>query len=76
MVRLVLDYIQKKSQGVESRLRDEVAAAQLVDYPSLKAYVADLETKFNKLIANGVKMTDSEQRHLLLRGLTPEYRNR
>ena len=73
LVRMVLEYVQKRTQGVETRLRDEVAAAQLVNYPSLKAYISDLETKFNKLMTNGVTITDSEQRHLLLRGLTPEY---
>ena len=73
MVRVVLDAIQKRSQGAEARLRDEVAAANLADYPSLRAYVSDLENKFDKLAAHGVTMTDSEQRHLLLRGLTAEY---
>ena len=73
MVRAVLDAIQKRSQGAEARLRDEVAAANLADYPSLRAYVSDLETKFDKLAAHGVTMTDSEQRHLLLRGLTTDY---
>ena len=36
LVRMVLEYVQKRTQGVETRLRDEVAAAQLVNYPSLK----------------------------------------
>ena len=59
MVRVVLDAIQKRSQGAEARLRDEVAAANLADYPSLRAYVSDLENKFDKLASHGVTMTDS-----------------
>lgn len=55
--------------------REECNAANMADYPSLLTYVADLETKFNKLAAHGVWMTDSEQRHLLLRGLTSNYDN-
>ena len=73
LVRSVLDVLQKRSQGVESRLRDEVMTANLADYPSLANYIADFETRFNKLAAHGVHMTDSEQRHLLLRGLTSNY---
>ena len=49
LVRSVLDVIQKRSQGIESRLREECNAANMADYPSLLSYVADLETKFNKL---------------------------
>lgn len=73
LVRSVLDHVQKRSQGVETRLREEVAAANLADYPSLRAYITDLEAKFNKLASHGVIMTDGEQRHLLLRGLTADY---
>ena len=41
MIRSVLDVIQKRSQGVETRLRDEVNGMNLADYPSLAAYIAD-----------------------------------
>ena len=47
----------------------------LADYPSLAAYIADLEARFNKLAAHGVFITDSEQRYVLLRGLTANYDN-
>ena len=73
VVRSVLDFVQKRSQGLESRLREELAATNLVDFPSLKLYISDLETKFNRLLNQGVRITESEQRHILLRGLTPEY---
>ena len=42
VVRSVLDYVQKRSQGLESRLREELAATNLVDYPNLKCYISDL----------------------------------
>lgn len=45
----------------------------MADYPSLKAYISDMESKFHRMVSNGIVMTDREQRHLLLRGLTPEY---
>ena len=70
VVRSVLDYVQKRSQGLESRLREELAATNLVDFPNLKSYISDLETKFNKLLNQGVRISESEQRHILLRGLT------
>ena len=73
LIRTVLDAIQKRSQGVETRIRDEIGAANLADYPSLRAYIGDLESKFSKLAAHGVRMTESEQRYLLLRGLTADY---
>ena len=73
VVRSVLDCVQKRSQGLESRLREELAATNLVDFSNLKSYVSDLETKFNKLLNQGVRITESERRHILLRGLTPEY---
>ena len=47
----------------------------LADYPSLAAYIADLEARFSKLAAHGVFVTDSEQRYVLLRGLTANYDN-
>ena len=50
VVRSVLDFVQKRSQGLESRLREELAATNLVDFPSLKMYISDLETKFNMLL--------------------------
>ena len=68
LIRSVLDYVQKRSQGLESRLRDELAATNMADYPTLKAYVGDLEAKFIKMHSNGIFMTDTEQQHLLLRG--------
>ena len=73
LIRTVLYAVQKRSQGVEARLRDEMSAANLADYPSLAAYIGDLEAKFSKLAAHGVKMTDSEQRYFLIRGLTADY---
>ena len=73
VIRSVLDFVQKRSQGLESRLREELAATNLVDFSNLKAYISDLETKFNKLLNQGVVITESERRHILLRGLTPEY---
>ena len=73
LIRSVLDYVQKRSQGLDSRLRDEVAATTMADYPSLRAYISDMESKFHRMVSNGIVMTDREQRHLLLRGLTPEY---
>ena len=75
MIRCVLDIIQKRSQGIEVRLRDELIAANLADYPSLATYIADMEVRFGKLAAHGVFMTDSEQRYLLLKGLTATYDN-
>ena len=75
MIRSVLDVIQKRSQGVETRLRDEVNGMNLADYPSLAAYIADLEARYSKLAAHGVFITDSEQRYVLLRGLTANYDN-
>ena len=75
LIRCVLDVIQKRSQGVETRLRDELTAMNLADYPSLAAYIADLEARFSKLAAHGVFVTDSEQRYVLLRGLTANYDN-
>ena len=57
----------------KSRLREELAATNLVDFPNLKSYISDLETKFNKLLNQGVRISESEQRHILLRGLTGEY---
>ena len=45
MVRCVLDVFQKRSQGVEVRLRDEVSAANLAD-PSLASYIADMELRY------------------------------
>ena len=39
LIRSVLDYAQGRSQGLESRLRDELAATNMADYPTLKAYV-------------------------------------
>ena len=75
LIRTVLNVVQKRSQGVESRLRDELSAANLADYPSLSAYIADLEAKFGRLAAHGVAMTDTEQRYKLLRGLTSNYDN-
>ena len=41
VVRSVLDCVQKRSQGLESRLREELAATNLVDFSNLKAYVSD-----------------------------------
>ena len=73
LIRTVLDLIQKRSQGVETRLRDEIGAANLADYTSLASYIADIEGKFSKLAAHGVTVTQSEQRYLLLRGLTADY---
>ena len=61
VVRSVLDLVQKRSQGLESRLREELAATNLVDFPNLKSYVSDLETKFNKLLNQGVRITESER---------------
>ena len=52
LIRTVLDAVQKRSQGVEARLRDEMSAANLADYPSLAAYIGDLEAKFSKLAAH------------------------
>ena len=60
MVRCVLDVFQKRSQGVEVRLRDEVSAANLADYPSLASYIADMELRYSKLAAHGVIMTASK----------------
>ena len=37
------------SKSAHKALRDEVAAANLADYPSLRAYVSDLENKFDNL---------------------------
>ena len=74
LIRSVLDYVQKRSQGLDSRLRDEVAATTMADYPSLRAYISDMESKFHRMVSNGIVMTDREQRHLLLRGLTPGMR--
>ena len=65
MVRCVLDVFQKRSQGVEIRLRDEVSAANLADYPSLASYIADMELRYSKLAGHGVTMTDGEQRYHL-----------
>ena len=59
----------------ETRLRDELTSMNLADYPSLAAYIADLEARFNKLAAHGVFITDSEQRYVLLKGLTANYDN-
>ena len=73
LIRVVLDSIQKRSQGVETRLRDEIGAANLADYQSLASYIADLEGKFSKLAGHGITITQSEQRYLLLRGLTADY---
>ena len=73
MVRCVLDVFQKRSQGVEIRLRDEVSAANLADYPSLASYIADMELRYSKLAGHGVTMTDGEQRYHLLKGLTSNY---
>ena len=56
MIRCVLDIIQKRSQGIEVRLRDELIAANLADYPSLATYIADMEVRFGKLAAHGVFM--------------------
>ena len=75
LIRCVLDVIQKRSQGVESRLRDEISAANLADYPSLAAYMAATELRFSKLAAHGVSMTDSDMRYYLLKGLTATYDN-
>jgi gag-polypeptide of LTR copia-type/Zinc knuckle/Zinc finger C-x8-C-x5-C-x3-H type (and similar) len=75
LIRSVLDVVQKRSQGVETRLRDELIAMNLADYPSLAAYIADLEARFNKMAAFGVNITDAEQRYVLLRGLTDNYDN-
>ena len=36
LIRSVLDFVQKRSQGLESRLREELAATNLADFPSLK----------------------------------------
>ena len=60
LVRCVLDVFQKRSQGVETRLRDQLNAANLADYPSLSTYVADFELRCSKLAAHGVVMTDHE----------------
>ena len=65
VIRSVLDFVQKRSQGLESRLREELAATNLVDFSNLKAYISDLETKFNKLLNQGVVITEW--------GLMPEY---
>ena len=73
MVRCVLDVFQKRSQGVEIRLRDEVSAANLADYPSLTTYIADMELRYSKLAGHGVTLTDGEQRYHLLKGLTSNY---